>query len=275
MSAIVENTLFRDTFSRAAATLLQGYRWRQPFASMCCPHDHDQQQYMAERLVNVANCTLAHWAASAEGGDQDARVCSAVAALILPVLHAIPNPLPSSNELFDSAEEKKRAARALRAARNNQLDRLIPRPTSPEMVQQARAMGMHIPAGMTAGSIAAPDEPLGCLSDFMADGIGRMLNSTLAGCWHYEKRNSDKMIDAPWMSPVIAAGASAKIVDLMAPFESKIRASTDASGNGPDGAAQAFLFFSKYDHSEAKYDAPCFRVTFFSFGFFLVGVGWC
>ena len=55
-----------------------------------------------------------HWQAeTAEGDDQDGRVVAAVAALVLPVLRAIPNPLPRAFE-FGSGTEEKRAAKVRR-----------------------------------------------------------------------------------------------------------------------------------------------------------------
>ena len=182
VSALVSNALFREEFAPAAASLLSNYRWRQPFASMCCPHDRDQQQYMAERLCNIANCTTLKWAKSVCGGasaaDVDASFCSAVAALVLPILHAIPSPVPEF--AFESTAESKRAAKALRAARANELDRLLHRPVTREaLIAIARAQGqtqmaehyMAAPHEM----LAAPQEPLEQKSDYMADGVARML----------------------------------------------------------------------------------------------------
>ena len=91
VSALVSNALFRDAFAPVAASLLGNYRWRQPHASMCCPHDHDQQQYMAERLVNIANCTLSRWACSS-AIPRSAWACESTSRL----LTSAPSPLPKS-----------------------------------------------------------------------------------------------------------------------------------------------------------------------------------
>ena len=219
LTALVSNALFREAFGPVAASLLGNYRWRQPFASMYCPHDHDQQQYMAERLCNIANCTLLKWAKSSGAAALDASICSAVAALVLPILHAIPSPVPDFE--FDSTAESKRAAKALRAARANELDRLLCRPLTRERIERARAEGHEV---HDAELLAAPQEPLECKSDHMADGVARMLYAVLlrAEEWQLRCYGVPKPIDAPWMSSVLAAGASAKLTDLMAPFASKI-----------------------------------------------------
>lgn len=230
VSALVSNALFRDAFAPVAASLLGNYRWRQPHASMCCPHDHDQQQYMAERLVNIANCTLSRWAKISEAANVDARISSAVAALVLPILHAIPSPVPDFES--DTTAERKRAAKALRAARANELDRLVHRPWTSEEVQELRGRG--IPA-LSLGSAASPSEPLESKSDCMADGVGRMLNAVLQRAC---ERHASKPIDAPWMASVLAAGASAKLTDLMAPFASK----TGDPQYEKDPAVQALQF---------------------------------
>lgn len=237
VSALVGNTLFSETFSMAATSLMENYRWRQPFQSNYCPHDHDQQQCMAERIVNIANCTLFCWAETCrEGANSDAKIVAAVAALILPILHAIPSPVPSRFE-FDSPSERKRAAKALRAARAFDLDRLIPRPFTPEMYAMAGLHGFVMPSSRDY-PIAAPHEPLENDNDYMADGVGRMLNAVLVRAM---RRNPDKPIDAPWMAPVLAAGASRKLVDLMAPFASKV--TPDMARR--DQAVHALLFFSQ------------------------------
>ena len=216
VSALVQNVLFREAFAPVAASLLSNYRWRQPFASMCCPHDHDQQQYMAERLVNIANCTLYNWAQLSEAANADAKTTSAVAALILPILQAIPSPIPDYAR--NSAAERKRAARALRVARANELDRLLGEPDNPEeTLRKMRESGMPIPPGYEAAAkrlpIAAPKDSLERKSDYMADGVARMLYSVL-----FKAKNHPKPLDAPWMASVVASGAPAKLVDLYAPF---------------------------------------------------------
>ena len=244
VSALVSNALFREAFAPAAASLLSNYRWRQPFASMCCPHDRDQQQYMAERLCNIANCTTLKWAKSVCGGasaaDVDASFCSAVAALVLPILHAIPSPVPEF--AFESTAESKRAAKALRAARANELDRLLHRPMTREaVIALARAQGQTQMAEQYMAAahemLAAPQEPLEQKSDYMADGVARMLYAVWlrAKEWH-----AAKPIDALWMASVLAAGASAKLTDLMAPFASKI----DDPKYARDPAVIALRFWS-------------------------------
>jgi len=104
------------------------------------------------------------------------------------------------------------------------------------MVRQAKAMGMVIPPRPFCA--ASPNEPLKSPSDFMADVVGGMLNAVLTQA---VKRNRLKPIDAPWMPAVLAAGASAKIVDLMGPFASQI---TDEMQR-QDPAANAYDFFSR------------------------------
>ena len=77
----------------------------------------------------------------------------------------------------------------------------------------------------------------------MADGVGRMLNAVLL---HAEKRYPSKPIDAPWMASVLAAGAPAKLVDLMAPFASELEKAKANKKFADDVAMRALAFFSQW-----------------------------
>jgi hypothetical protein len=105
-----------------------------------------------------------------------------------------------------------------------------------EVRRVAKAQGIPLPP--QDGSVAAPSDPLQSESDFMADGVGRMLNAVLL---HALKGNSRKAIDAPWMASVIAAGASPKLVSLMAPFTSRIKSDSARL----DAAVSALGFFTQ------------------------------
>ena len=213
VSALASDSLLRATYPLAAASLLPKYRWRQPYASMYCPVDHDQGQHMAERLVNIASQALFKWKALHEGEAHavDAAMINAVRALVLPILQSIPANLPAAFEL-DSPAERRRADKALKAARAEEADVFVWRGLDEAMIRQLVANGYAAADGCTAEQLKALQARQAQeVVDEMADGIGRMLGAVMEQACH----RYPKPIDAPWMPTVVAAGAAPKLKSLM------------------------------------------------------------
>ena len=205
VSAIASDSLLRATYPLAAASLLPRYRWRQPYASIYCPVDHDQGQHMAERLVNIASQALFKWKTLHEGEAHvvEAATINAVRALVLPILHSIPADLPAVFAL-DSPAERRRADKALKAARAEEDDKFVWRAIfdEPDLALRLSAEQLKVLQRISQTQTVI---------DEMADGIGRMLGAVMDLSCRYPKP-----IDAPWMPSVVAAGAAPKLKSLMA-----------------------------------------------------------
>ena len=235
ISAIATNALLRAQFATVAEELVGAYRWQQPYMSCYCPHDGDQRQEMAERLVNIVSQTLFKW--KAIRGDEE-RLSATIDLLVHPILRHVPTSLPAKWE-GGTAKELKRASRAMRMARANRADRFVYRPVTAEMIQLAMLAGVAPPPPESCTTVAESNA-----HDAMADGVGRMLESVRCHFVHLHQSGPDQGIcrgfssldqltAVPWVRGLLAAKVGTRIAALIPGGAATQPPSADEDHNPP------------------------------------------